>query len=124
MATAAELDTTAVTARQGLAAAALDLARSGPVAVVTEDDDATARVTSELVGAAHGTRVEGVRTTTSPVVRRAVLDRVALGQVDVLVVSAGAWDPARLPDLPVVDARAAAAPVPGRRYVLCRLGAR
>ncbi|EYR62931.1 hypothetical protein N866_04200 [Actinotalea ferrariae CF5-4] len=97
---------------------------SGAVVVVTDDDDATARATAEVARAGGGARLEGLRTTTSPVLRRAVLDRVALGQVDVVVVSAGAWDPAELPDVALVDARTTPPPVPGRRPVLCRLGAR
>ena len=97
---------------------------SGAVVVVTDDDDATARATAEVARSGGGARLEGLRTTTSPVLRRAVLDRVALGQVDVVVVSAGAWDPAELPDVALVDARTTPPPVPGRRPVLCRLGAR
>ena len=110
----------------GLASAALALARSGPVAVLTDDDDATTVATAEILRAGRATRLEGLRTTTSPVLRRAVLDRVALGQVDVVVVSADAWDPALLPGVAVVDTRSAAAeePAENHRYVLCRLGAR
>lgn len=109
---------------EDVAAAALGLARSGPVAVVTDDDDATARATAQIARVGGGARLEGLRTTTSPVLRRAVVDRVALGQVDVVVVSAGVWETSPLPGVPVVDARRTPAAVPGRRYVLCRLGAR
>lgn len=112
------------TAPEDLAAAALGLARSGPVAVVTDDDDATTRATAQIAGAGAAVRLEGLRTTTSPVVRRAVLDRVALRQVDVVVVTGRVWQDAPLPGVPVVDVRSAPAPVAGRRYVLCRLGAR
>lgn len=117
-------DPDAGTAPEDLAAAVLGLARSGPVAVITDDDDATARATAQIARDGGGARLEGLRTTTSPVLRRAVVDRLALGQVDVVVVSAGVWEVSPLPDVPVVDARRAPAPVGARRYVLCRLGAR
>ena len=107
----------------GLATTVLSLTGSGPVAVLTDDDAATTRAAEKIAAAGGGTRLEGVRTTTSPVLRRAVADRVALGQVDVVVVSAAAWDAAPLPGVVVVDTRRAPTPT-GQRYVLCRLGAR
>ncbi|MBC7289709.1 MAG: hypothetical protein H5T83_00050 [Actinotalea sp.] len=117
------------TGPEGLAAAVLDLVRTGPVAVVADDDASTALVAAELAAAAPAgrrLRLEGLRTTTSPVLRRAVLDRVALGQVDVVVVSAPAWAASPVPGVAVVDTRRVAEPPPQRagRYVLCRLGAR
>lgn len=123
MTTAAVDGPTSGTVPEGVAAAALDLARSGPVVVLT-DDDAAGLTTAEIHRLGGGTRLEGLRTTTSPVLRRAVLDRLALGQVDVVVVAASAWDPALAPAVTVVDARSAPVPVSSSRYVLCRLGAR
>jgi hypothetical protein len=124
MTTAAADAATERTVPEGLADAALHLARTGPVVVVTDDDDATALATGEIARLSGGSRLEGLRTTTSPVLRRAVRDRLALGQVDVVVVSDGAWEASLLPGVPVVDARTAPAPGGPGRYVLCRLGAR
>jgi hypothetical protein len=117
-------DPAATSSPDSLPTTVLALAGSGPVAVLTEDDAATTRATQEIAGAGGGTRLEGVRTTTSPVLRRAVADRVALGQVDVVVVSAAAWEASPLPGVVVVDTRRAPGPAAGPRYVLCRLGAR